>query len=306
MQLIQFVLMIFIFLGFTSALLYAIPNITGISAGDIASVSENSPRSHISAALWVQALSSLFVFTLPVLLFAYSTHPRPKQYLGLRSPGKAIHWPLVILIMLSLLPVLIYIAGLLGQIDFGEKAKELQEQNDRMMKAFLSIKNLTQLLVSFIVLAIIPAVGEELLFRSVLMRFAAKRSRTMVFPIVVSALMFALMHTNPQGMFSIFAAGVVLALIYYLTGSLWCSILAHLFHNGLQVVLMYISLSNGMLKNIVQEDNIPIQYALIGLVVFVASLYLLWKNRTPLPATWSNDFNADELEELQRENNNIS
>src|SRR5687768_310389 len=43
-------------------------------------------------------------FTAPALLFAYLTHPRPLGYLGLRPPGRNVHWGLVVLVTLAAIP----------------------------------------------------------------------------------------------------------------------------------------------------------------------------------------------------------
>src|ERR1700760_3824655 len=49
-------------------------------------VNEHSPASLIQAAIVVQGVMSLFIFLVPSFLYAYLSHPRPAEYLGLRKP----------------------------------------------------------------------------------------------------------------------------------------------------------------------------------------------------------------------------
>ena len=90
---------------------------------------------------------------------------------------------------------------------------------------------------------------------------------------------------------------MILALVYYLTGSIWCSILAHLLNNGLQVVLMYLSSENETINAVKESEQLPFYIPLGGLVLFIVCLYGLLKEKTPLSPGWSNDYTQEELSE---------
>jgi membrane protease YdiL (CAAX protease family) len=297
-QLLQFIILIAVMASFfVFALSPLLMNLMGVPLTEIVAMSENSPRKVINAALLFQFFSAVGIFLLPALLFAYFTHPRAGNYLGLVKPGKSIQWLLVIIIMLGATPIFLGIAELISHLNLGEAAKKAQEDNDKIFKAMLSMSSPVHLILGFIVLAILPGVSEELFFRGILMKFVAKRSRTIWFPIVISALMFALMHSNVYGLLSIFLAGCLLAYIYYLTGSLWCSIIAHIFFNGIQVVLAYFAANDPRLEALKDSNSVPVPWIIAGAVTFSVGLYLLWKNRTPLSPYWSSDYTAEELME---------
>lgn len=59
--------------------------------------------------------------------------------------------------------------------------------------------------------------------------------------ILLSAFTFALMHMNPNQAVYAFAIGICLALLVEAAGSLWASVLCHMFFNSYQVVTMYLS-----------------------------------------------------------------
>lgn len=298
LQLILYILMIFTLASFFTIIsILLVGKYTGVDSTQLTYITEKSPQRLIDGALITQVLISIGVFLLPALLFAYLVTPRPRQYLGLRKPGKPIHWLLVVMLMLGAMPLMMELQELFRHIDLGPSAKAMEDQTNNMMNAFLKMRSPMDFVTVFTCLAILPALGEEMTFRGILMRFAAKRSKRMVFPILVSALLFAGMHGNVSGLPSIFIAGVLLALIYYLTGSLWCSILGHLLNNGLQIIIIYIWQGNETVKASMDSNNIP-PYMLAGsAVLFCAALWLLIRNRTPLARDWTNDYTAAELTE---------
>jgi len=289
LQLLLFLLMSFTFMSSAAVFIASlVPKLTGILPSQLGVIGPNTPANIVNATLIVEGASNLFVFLLPAFLFAYLTHPQPAQYLGLRVPGKMIQPVLSILVVLGAMPVLQMMSDLIGHINFGPTVKASQHANEEMMAAFLNVPNFWSFLKVFVILSIVPAMGEEMFFRGILMRFARKKSSSMVMPIVFSAAVFAFVHSNVYGLISIFIAGVLLAVIYNLTGSLWCSILAHLFFNGSQIIVSYVSGNAGTAS----ADNAGTPYYLViaGAVVFAVSFYLLLNNKTPLPNDWTEDF----------------
>jgi hypothetical protein len=145
--------------------------------------------------------------------------------------------------------------------------------------------------------AVIPGIGEEFFFRGILMRFAKQKSSNMIFPILFTSVVFAYSHSNIYGFVSILLAGILLAVIYNLTGSIWCGVIAHMLFNGSQIILAYFGNSSSAVKAFMDSNTVPYYLVAAGLLVFSGSLYLLWKNRTPLPENWTNDYAPGETRE---------
>lgn len=290
MQLLMLFLLIFTLASFFTVIAsVTVPALTGHSLAEALQVSKESPRSLINTALLSQALSHAGLFLFPSLLFAYLSHPAPRPYLGLRAPGRPVHWLLVPACILGAAPVFLGMDALMRQwLSLDQTGA--QQASDRLTEAFLFTQTPGELLFSLFVVALLPALGEELFFRGVLYRFVAKRIPNQWFPVVASAAFFAAVHYNPSGLPAIFLAGVLFALFYYLTGSLLPGILAHFLYNGGQVLLLYFAQNRGnMLNRLESGASIPPAYVLGGLAVFGISFFLLWKTRTPLAPGWAAD-----------------
>ena len=298
LQLLLFGLMFFTLLsGVGGVVPVILAKSTGFTLDQIAHVGPASPAALIHVAIIMQGILNFCMFLLPAFLLAHLSTPRPLEYLGLRPPGKNVQLILVVFIMLGATPVFQMIEGLVSKINFGAAIKAEQEANDNTMSAFLTITSFASFVKVFVIMAIIPAVGEELFFRGVILRFVKQRSRNMILPALFTATLFSLSHTNIYGFLSIFLAGLLLAAIYNLTGSLWCSIVAHLSFNGFQVVLVYMSNYSKPVNNYLNESFISPYFVIVGAIFFAASFYLLLKNKTPLPPNWTDNFTPAELAE---------
>lgn len=85
--------------------------------------------------------------------------------------------------------------------------------------------------------AIIPAIFEELFLRGIVLNLLLPNGRK--FAVIVSALIFTLMHTQVQSFISVFGAGVVLACIYLHTGSIYTAMALHFVNNAYSFLMMY-------------------------------------------------------------------
>jgi len=301
LQVALFLLMVFIMISLTQAIVLLLPNVTGVPVDQMFNISATTPRRVIDAALLAQLISTVLFFLVPSVLFAYVTHPSPISYLGLRKPGKSIQVLLVIVLIAGFTPLILGLEGLMRRIDLGAAIKARQALSDNIFKAYMDMPGFSYFLFGLLVMAIAPAVSEELLFRGIIMRFAQKRSAGIATPIFVSGLLFALIHADVYGFIPIFVSGVFLGTVYYLTGSLWCSMLAHGLHNGLQITLMYASRNNPALKAVIDGNAVPFYILAPAAIIFAGAYYLLWKNKTPLPANWANDF-----KDAQKQTNTFS
>lgn len=88
---------------------------------------------------------------------------------------------------------------------------------------------------SLLSMAVLPALGEELLVRGGL--FSGLSTRNVWFGVLMSALLFSLMHANPVQTVHQFGLGIVLALAVGISGSIWAGVLVHFFNNFISITL---------------------------------------------------------------------
>lgn len=127
------------------------------------------------------------------------------------------------------------------------------------------------------VMAIMPAIGEEIFMRGTV--FPGLATRNVWFGVLMSGLFFSLMHANPVQTVHQFGLGVVLALVVALSGSIWASVIIHFFNNFISITLtaylpqvdaIYIKL--GYFNWLTGAASV-----VIGMVSLVCLLYLFYR-----------------------------
>jgi membrane protease YdiL (CAAX protease family) len=281
---------LFIFLTFWCALMLLglflqplyIKAVTGVGTDHLQAFLENGMYNYPNV---IFVSNALFQVLLPAIIYAYLSDPQPVKYLGGIAPGKKTQPFWVVILAIGLIFSISPLGTWLKEIDLGSTSKALDEQREKFIMSYLSSGNAWTILRSILLIAVVPAFCEEIFFRGVLMKFAHTLFKKWWLSIIISSLLFAAFHTSISEFVPIFLAGIILGSVYYLTSSIWMSILLHLLFNGLQVVL-------GVYSNPQMEKSLEQQGTLLGVfgvaaVVVVICLFMLNKARTPLPATWS-------------------
>lgn len=129
--------------------------------------------------------------------------------------------------------------------------------------------------VSLFFIAVLAPFCEEMVCRGVFYYGYEKTGNTMQ-AMFFSALMFGLLHMNPNQMPYTFCLGLFLALLKEITGSIWAPILVHMFFNGISTISLYLSkwlFSDGMAENIQRfTSNRQCMMAAIGTYAVIAAV----------------------------------
>jgi hypothetical protein len=235
-----------------------------------------------------QGLSSIFMFVVPPIVYYYVTRMKHQMYdLGFRKPANP-WWLLLIgvVLMFISLPVTNQLTRWNEAMSFGgvfekleEYLKMLEETAAATTEKMLNVDTIGGLLLNLLVIALIPAVGEELTFRGVLQQGLMRRVKSPHVAILLSAAIFSFIHFQFYGFLPRMFLGILLGYMFYITGSLWTSIAMHFVNNGTAVVLYY--LNNKGIIDIDPEHFGEMQYSWLTTISFVVTAALIgwcwWK-----------------------------
>lgn len=153
---------------------------------------------------------------------------------------------------------------------------------DSISSAFfapISVESNTDLCVQIILLALIPAFVEELLFRGVILSALSPYGKGVA--LVISALLFGLMHQNIGQLLFATLSGLVLGALYLYSRSLWPCVLLHFLNNFLTV------LGSALYARLPAESASRLVLGTILLLVGVGLACLAWllisRNREAVP-----------------------
>lgn len=118
---------------------------------------------------------------------------------------------------------------------------------------------------------------EELVFRGIVYRGYRKSTDAWTAGLM-SALLFGLMHLNINQMLYAAVIGVAFVLLIEATGSLWSSVIAHVYFNSVQVIMMYVgdsaqeSLAEEMEQATQTVSSPAVLFPVLAVTLFVASV----------------------------------
>jgi len=191
---------------------------------------------------------------LPVLFYSFFVSASPGSYLRLDKKPTALSLLVVGLVVYAILPFLNYLADLNQQIVLPDlfsgieqwmKAKELQATH--LTKIFLRTETIFGLSMNLFIVALIPAIGEELLFRGVLLRLTKEMTKSTHLAVIITALLFSAIHLQFYGFFPRFLLGLILGYSFVFSQNLWVPIFLHFVNNASSVIIFYMHY-NGYIK----------------------------------------------------------
>lgn len=163
----------------------------------------------------------------------------------------------------------------------GELLREFENQAEVLVKAFLADLTPTSFLLAFVVIAIVPALGEELVFRGLIQNEFGRAFGNPHTAIWLSAALFSAFHMQFFGFFPRMLLGAAMGYLYYWSGNLWVPVVLHFLNNGIQVVAIYLRQLEIHSMDVESTESAPLPYVLAALLVLTGLLYYCRKNLTP-------------------------
>lgn len=234
--------------------------------------------SYANAYKVIQSITAIFSCLLPAILTAFLLNRKPLRLLGFSPQVKPNQVGLTILIILVALFISTSLAyfnqSLPIPADWKIEFEKMESNYMQRVEGIISLKSSTDFIIALFVMAFLPALCEETLFRGGLQNFLTRGTGKFWLSIIIVSLIFSAVHWSFYGFLSRFFLGMTLGLIYQYSGKLWLSILAHFVNNALALsVLYYTTLEGKSMTEITREANsnwwgIFILPLFVGLVVY--------------------------------------
>lgn len=131
----------------------------------------------------------------------------------------------------------------------------------------LVLDSFGMLALSVLLFALVPAIVEELLFRGVILQGLRKFGDKIA--IVLSALMFALIHFAAEQFVLPFIFGMIMAYVVIKTGSILSSIIIHFTSNLVSLICIYFNF-----EYLVNME--PIWFVLLSILLLSVTILVVW------------------------------
>jgi len=228
---------------------------------------------------YLQMVNSVGLFIIPPLLFAYLVSKNPSAYLALNRRPALVSAVLGAMAIVIILPFIHWTAGINEMLSLPEWMsgieswmKSSEDQAERLTGLFLATGSFTGLTVNLLMIAILPAIGEEFLFRGVLLRIFREWTGNVHLAAVISAFLFSAIHLQFYGFLPRFILGLLLAYLFIWSGSIWIPVIVHFFNNGIAVVAAWLYERGSISTSVDAIGESPQTFMIIASLLMVVVL----------------------------------
>ena len=159
----------------------------------------------------------------------------------------------------------------------------------------IPMDNFGYLVLNLILLAVLPAICEELVFRGII--FNGLKPYGNMKAVFLSATLFMLVHSSVEQTVYPFFVGIVLALLMLRTNNIIYPILLHFLNNAIVVVINYISVQSGAVSEFTLSTfNIlfAIALAILAVLCIVIVFKIILKNKNKSNSISQENLNQNE------------
>jgi hypothetical protein len=257
------------------------PKGTSILTNPDAALKALSNPDHVNTARWLQAISTFILMFLPAMGYLLISHGRNMQWLGfnrhINTRQIVVGFGIILLAgFFSNLFVDISKQLLFYFPDWNARAHRLEKTYEEQVTIISNLKNVKEYVVALFIMALLPALFEEMLFRGALQNLLERWWKSPVAAIIVASLLFSLVHMSIYLFLSRAILGFVLGWMYYRSRNLWVNIIAHFINNAIALTALFLyTLKNGSVSVDALEQR-PGKWIELGAGVLMVGLFILF------------------------------
>jgi len=232
----------------------------------------------------IQGVSHLITYLLPGLLYwRWIEHRRWAEFNRRPlSTGQALI--LVVLLTLTFMPF----NGLLVEWNQNMKLPQslapleawMKHEEDKLagLTTFLTtFGSPLKLVIALLVIGVIAAIGEEVLFRGLIQRKLLQWTSNVHVAVWVAAAIFSAIHVQFYGFIPRMVLGALFGYLYVWSGNIWVPILSHFVNNGFTVLMVWLHQQQMIGMDIENTESVTLTGALFSLILTSGLLYYFRK-----------------------------
>jgi uncharacterized protein len=236
---------------------------------------------NINLTRCMQLSGTFLLMFLPAIIFAKIVHKNGFEYLGFNKKINLIQVLIIIAIAIFALALSASLAEVNKLIPISAKwtAKFtlMEEEYEKQVIAIASMKNFGEYILGMIMIAVLPAIFEEMLFRGALQNQLNKLFANPHTAIILTSIVFSAIHGSWYGFLPRLALGMILGYVFAFGKNIWLNILMHFINNGIAITAMYATMKKGKVDKDVLHETAPVWWAIIALVVIFYLMNLFIK-----------------------------
>jgi uncharacterized protein len=223
--------------------------------------------------LLMQGMGTLFgMIVIPALLLRRQRRSLPMLF---RARWYAQPVLLVVILVIVFMGVNSVIIEWNQNISFpgDDVLRSLEEKLAEGVKMLTQFNTTSDFVLAFVVIAILPALGEEIVFRGIIQNEVRRSSGNIHVAVWVTAIMFSAFHLQFFGFVPRMLLGAMFGYLYFWSGNLWIAVIAHFVNNGFMVVAFFLYQKKIIDVDMENSSSVPWQAVAFSAIFSILLLY---------------------------------
>jgi membrane protease YdiL (CAAX protease family) len=233
---------------------------------------------------YVQLILATFIFIVPANAYSRLFSDNTLVFFEFKIPS-VVYLFFAALLWLFTLPIISFLADINNKITLPVSFASL-ENSFRLAEAraenasrfLLNISSLSGLMVNLLVIAVVAAIAEELIFRGIIQKLLFEQSKNIHLAIWLSALVFSLFHLQFFSLIPRIVLGAALGYSYYWSRSIWVPIFFHFINNASIVLASYLYQQKMITTDPNEITFFPNSVLFVAFICSIAIVYF-WNKR---------------------------
>ena len=236
---------------------------------------------NINALKLMQIFQSAGMFLVPPFIIGWLFTGNTFQYLSFKQKVIPSCIILTILLVIVANPVITFVGNINSNMTLPEQfsgieqwMRQMEDQASELMTKFIQATTFGGILLNLVMIVLIPAVGEELLFRGVIQKIFFRITRNHHLAIWITAILFSALHLQFYGFFPRMILGALFGYLLVYSGSIWLPIAGHFINNLVAAFFLYMEKNKGL-----QVDTIDAQIMQWPIVIIslILTILIIWR-----------------------------
>jgi membrane protease YdiL (CAAX protease family) len=161
--------------------------------------------------------------------------------------------------------------------DFEQWARQQENTRMELTRLLTTFASPAQFVTALLVIAVLPGVGEELVFRGIVQNRLHQLTANVHVAVWLSAVLFSAIHLQFFGFVPRLLLGAFFGYLYYLSGNLAVPVFAHFMHNAITLLMIYLFQLGLSDIHPEEAEPAPLYMVIVSTVVFLSLMLYLRK-----------------------------
>jgi uncharacterized protein len=243
----------------------------------------DTDQRHIYIVKFVQVTQQVAMMLVPSLIIGRLLKNSPVPFLKTDKSFSLLILVSLILLAILVIPVTTYAGQVNSGISLPERfsgisswMRERENEADQITSLMVESAGILSLVGNIFIIAVVPAVSEEFLFRGVLQQLFVKVFRSAHAGIWISAIIFSSVHLQFYGFIPRLLLGLLFGYLFYWSGSIWVPVTAHFANNCLLTIAANMERLKPEAVLTKPDESLLTGFPYIPVILSCIVLYYLW------------------------------